>query len=245
MAIHTSDQAQHNRARLAGIMYLLTMVTADLGDFYVRRQLFTPADPVQTVRNIGASGWLLRIGIGSDLITIAGSVILTAALYVILKSINKLAVLVAAFWWLLECSVAAVVTLNSLAALFLLGGKDSLSALNAGQLETLARLLINSDRAGNRIGAILFGLGSTLFCYLWFKSRYIPRALAIWGIVSSLVPIMAPLATIVLPNLIDAPLRRARSGSPIMIFEIMLGMWLLLKGIRSPITEQPPQNPRP
>lgn len=231
MATHTIDQVHRGPTRLAGIMYLLTMATANFADFYVRRQLFVPADPQQTLRKIAASGILVRLGIGCDLITIVASVILVVALYVILKPINRSAALVAVFWWLLECAMAAVVTLNSLAALFLLSGKDSLLAVNTDHMETLTLLFFNADRAGNRIAAVLFGLGSTVFCYLWFKSRYIPRTLAGWGILASLVPIMAPLFTVMFPSLIDAPLRRARSGWPIMTFEVMLGLWLLLKGL--------------
>jgi hypothetical protein len=120
--------------------------------------------------------------------------------------------------------------------LFLLSGKVSLPASNTGQVETLAQLLISADRAGNRIAAILFGLGSVLFCYLWFRSRCIPRLLAAWGILASLVPIMVPLSTVLFPALIDTPLRRARSGFPIMAFEVILGLWLLLKGI-APVIE--------
>ncbi len=240
MATHTINQVQRDTTRLAGIagiMYLLTMVTQNFSDFYVRRQLLVPADPGQTLRNMAASGLLVRVGIGSDLITIACSVILIVALYVILKPISRNVALVAVFWWLLECAVAAVVTLNSLAALFLLSGKDSLRAFNTDHLETVAQLFLSTERAGNRIAALLFGLGSTLFCYLWFKSRYIPRALAAWGILSSLLPIMAPLATVMFPAMIDAPLRRARSGYPIMTFEVMLALWLFMKGIRAPIIE--------
>lgn len=231
MATDTIDRAHLNATRLAGIMYLLTMASANFADFYVRRQLLVTADPQQTLRNIAASGLLVRLGIGSDLITIAASAILVVALYDILKPINRSAALVAVFWWLLECAIAAVVTLNSLAALFLLSGNDSLPAVNTDHFETLAQLFFNADRAGNRIAALFFGLGSTVFCYLWFKSRYIPRTLAAWGILSSLVPIVAPLSTVTFPALIDAPLRRARSGWPIMTFEVMLGLWLLLKGI--------------
>jgi hypothetical protein len=79
MATHTIGQAHRDPTRLAGIMYLLTMATANFADFYVRRQLFVPADPRQTLRNIAASGLLVRLGIVSDLITIAASVILVVA----------------------------------------------------------------------------------------------------------------------------------------------------------------------
>jgi hypothetical protein len=240
MATHPIDQPPHDVTRLAGMMYLLTMATTIFADFYVRRRLLVPTDPGQTLRNIAASGPLVRAGIGTDLVTMAASVILLVALYRILKPVAGNAALVAMFWWALECSVGAIVTLNTLAALFLLSGNASLPAFNTDHFETLARLFFAVDRAGNRIAAVLFGLGSTLFCYLWFKSRYIPRALAVWGILSSLVPIMVPLATVVFPGLIDAPLRRARSGWPILTFEVMLGLWLLLKRTPSPINRAIP-----
>jgi hypothetical protein len=61
--------------------------------------------------------------------------------------------------------------------------------------------------------------------------------LAAWGILSSVLPIVAQLAGIVMPSLADVPLRTARSGIPILSFEVMIGVWLLLKGIRVPIAE--------
>src|SRR5215470_322358 len=128
MVTNEIDPVQRKATRVAGIMYLLTMLTANFADFYVRRQLFAPTDPSQTLRNIAASGLLVRLEIGCDLITIAGSVVLAVALYRIFKPIHKNVALVAVFWWLLECSVAAIVTLNTLAALFFLSGKDFLRA---------------------------------------------------------------------------------------------------------------------
>jgi len=215
-------------------MYLLTMAAANFADFYVRRRLFAPAEPMQTVRNFAAFGSLVRAGIVSDLITLAGSIVLIAALYVILKPVNRTLTFVAVFWWLMECALAALVTLNSLAVFFFVNGGEFSHRFDSSQLGMLAQTFISVDRAGNRIAAIFFGLGSILFCYLWFKSRFIPRALAGWGMLASLVPILAPLMTILFPDFIDAPLRRARSGFPIMIFEVILGLWLLVKGIRMP-----------
>ncbi len=213
-------------------MYLVTMVTANFAEFYVRRQLIVPGDATLTAQNIAASAQLFRLGIISDLATLVCDVTLVAALYVVLKPINRNLALLAAFWRLVECSIAAASIVNELAALRLLGGASSLQTLNTEQLQVLVRLFISVDTAGSRVGALLFGLGSTMFCYLWFKSRYIPRALAAWGIFSSLVPTVIPLTTIVFAGLADIPLRRARTGIPIVIFEIIVGLWLLVKQAR-------------
>jgi hypothetical protein len=137
-----------------------------------------------------------------------------------------------------ECSTAAAMVVNELAAFRLLGGVSSLPTLNTEQLQVLARLFISMETAGSRIGALFFGLGSIVFCYLWFKSRYIPRLLAAWGIFSSLVPTVIPLATIVFSGLADLPLRRPRSGIPVIIFQIIVGLWLLVKGIQASSVDQ-------
>src|SRR5438309_4271371 len=71
--------------------------------------------------------------------------------------------------------------------------------------------------------------------YLWFKSRYIPRALAAWGIFSSLLVAIVTLAITVFPGL--AAVVIPVYFVPIFIFEVGLGLWLLAKGIRSPIVE--------
>ena len=239
MAIFNVDESQRKAAKVAGILYLFTILTANLTEFYVRRQIMAPADALKTAGNIAAHEQLFRLGIAGDLLTFAANVALVAALYVVLKPINRHLALLAVFWWLVECSVAAATLGIDFAAVLSLNGSNSLSALNAEQLQALARLLISLDAGGNRVAALFFGLGSTLFCYLWYKSRYIPRLLAAWGILASLVPTFIPLSTIVFASLADLPLRRARTGIPIVIFEVIVGLWLLIRGIAAPLQNVP------
>lgn len=191
MTFRTIEPAQHTAAKVAGFLYLLMMVTGVFAEFYARGPLIVPGDAVQTAKNIAASERLFRIGTVNDLITFAGDVILVVALYVVLKPINRNVALLAAFWRLAECAILALITLNDFAALRLLSGADYLRAFDTQQLQALARLFIGLQADGFRIGGLFLGLGSTVFGYLWFKSRYIPRGLAAWGIFSSLVVAIA------------------------------------------------------
>jgi hypothetical protein len=220
-------------AKLAGFLYLFTILAANLTEFHVRRRILAYGDAVQAARNIAASSHLFRIGIGVDLITLAAGVALTSVLFIILKNIGRNIALIAALWWLVECCAVAVVLSGNYSAFLLLGGGQSGPALDPEQLQTLARFFVSFETAGNRIAALFFGLGSVFFCYLWFRSRYIPRALAAWGIVSSFVPAVIPFLTMVVPGWEGTYLRRPRAGSPILSFEVMLGLWLLVKGIRN------------
>lgn len=183
------------------------------------RPLFL-GDAVQTARNIPASERLFRIGTVSNLITFAGCVILLLALYVVLKPINRNVALLAAFWRLAECAIFALITLNDFVALRLLSGADYLRAFDTQQLQALAYMFVRAHDAAYLIGLVFFGLGSTVFSYLWFKSRYIPRGLAAWGIFSSLVVAIVTLAIMVFPSLaaVVIPVYFA----PIFIFEVTL-----------------------
>jgi hypothetical protein len=239
MAIYAVDESQLKAAKVAGILYLFTILTANLTEFYVRRPTMVPGEALQTARNIAAHEQLFRVGIAGDLLMLAGHIALAVALYVVLKPVNRNLALVAMFWWLVECSVAAATLGIDFAAVHSLTGPNSLPALSTEQLQVLARLLISLDAGGNRAAALFFGLGSTVFCYLWFRSRYITRLLAALGILASLVPTLVPLSTIVFSSLAAVPLRRARSGIPIAIFEIVTGLWLLIKGINPHALTEP------
>jgi hypothetical protein len=74
-------------------------------------------------------------------------------------------------------------------------------------------------------------LGSTVFAYLLLKSRYVPKAIAAWGIFSSLVLAVVTLAIIVFPGLGALELTYMM---PMGLYEVGLGLWLLIKGIQAP-----------
>ena len=97
MTRRTIEPAQHTDAKAVGFLYLFTMVTSIFAYSYVRGQLIVRGDAVQTAWNIAASEQLFRIGIVSDLIMVAGVVMLVWALYVVLKPSTGM-------WPYLRCS---------------------------------------------------------------------------------------------------------------------------------------------
>jgi hypothetical protein len=232
MTLQPIEHAQHRAARIAGLLYLFTSATAIFAEFFVRGRLIVRGDAVQTGKEIAASEWLFRIGIAVDLVTVLCVIALVWALYVVLRPIDGNLALLAAFWRLAEASILAASVVNALAAVLLLGGADYLQALGTQQSQALAALFVNSQGAGWRIGFVFLGVGSTVFSYLWLQSRYIPRALAAWGVLSSLVLASATLAIIVFPGF--AAVVTLASLAPMAIYELTLGLWLLARGIRPP-----------
>ena len=224
------EPAQQTAAKLAGFLYLLQMATAMFG-YFARNQMIVRGDAVQTATNVAASERLFRITIATDLITIAAVILLLWALYVILQPINRNVALLAAFFRLMENAVAAATVSYALVALRFLAPTPYLQVFDPSQLAVLARVLIGGHGSGLSIAFVFCGLGSALFSYLWWKSRYIPRALAAWGIFSSLVLTLVTLVVMVFPALGTA--LGLTYMAPMFFYEVGLGLWLLIKGLQA------------
>jgi hypothetical protein len=226
-----TEEAQRTAARIAGALYLLLMITGIFAEFYARGSLIVPADAAQTAANIAASQRLFRLGVVSDLITFLGDAVLVWALYVVLNRVNRNVAILATIFRVIECAILGVVTLNDFLVLRFVSGVHYLQAFDTQQLQALARLFIGVHADGYAIGIVFFGFGSAVFSYLWLESRYIPRGLAVLGIFGSLLAAIISLIAMVFPVL----LRFASPYfyAPIMIFEITLGFWLLVKGIET------------
>ena len=230
MGITTIDESQRKAARVVGATYLFALVTSVFAEFYARGKLIVYNDAEQTAQNILAHEGLFRLGIVANLTTYAADVVLISALYVVLRPVAPNLALAAAFWRLVETASISITALNDFDVLRLLSGADYLQPLEAHRLHALARLSVGAHGAAFQLGLFFFGFGSTLFCYLWLKSRYIPRALAGFGVFGSALVGICAYLFILFPKLIEI----ASPGcyAPIFFFELTIGLWLVLKGLR-------------
>ncbi len=128
-----------------------------------------------------------------------------------------------------EAILGASTVLISFIVLLLLNGKGYSTVFETEQLQALVGLFLNVRNAGLDIVLIFVGLGGTVFCYLFFKSKYVPRILAAWGIFTYLSMLILSFVSILLPNhpaMIETVLY-ALGG----FFELIFGFWLLFKGV--------------
>jgi hypothetical protein len=139
--------------------------------------------------------------------------------------------LLAAFWGLIETAILVVAVLSDFEVLRVLSGADYLRAFEADRLQALARLDLNANFDAYYVGLLFWGLGSTVCSYLWFKSNYIPRALAAWGVISSGWCAACAFAFFIFPNFAKT-VNLWWFDSPIGIFEMATSFWLLFKGLR-------------
>ena len=225
------EPVQHRVARLIGILYPLQMATGVFGEVFVRNQLIVRGDPARTAQNIIEGERLFRLSIAGDLVTYILVMVLTWALYVLLRPVNRHLALLGAFFRLSELAVLCIATVNSLVILRLLSGAEYLKTFEIAQLQSLVILAYTTQGLGMSVGFILLGLGSSVFAYLLLRSGYIPRALALLGMFSSLLLSLGALAIIVFPRLGVVGMAYMM---PMGLYEVGLGLWLLIKGLPAP-----------
>jgi len=233
MTIGTIDESQRKAARVVGFSYLIALPPAIFAEFYVRAQLIASGNVAQTARNIMAHERLFRLGTASNLTVFAVDVVLIIALYVVLTPVHRTLALLATGWGLIETATLVFITLSDFNVLRILSGADYLHAFEADRLQALARLSLSAHADAYNVGLVLAGLRSTAFCYLWLKSRFIPRALAAWGIFASFLMGASAFSFIIFPELAKV-VPVAIYGAPIFFFELTTGFWLLFRGLRPP-----------
>jgi len=236
-ALGTIEPSQRKAARIVGLAYLLALPPAVFAELAVLGRLVS-SDAAETARNIVTHERLFRLGIASNLGVFALDVVLIAALYVTLKPVHRGLALLAVFWRMIETATLVGTTLNDFTVLRLLSGAGYLHALEPDRLQALARLAISAHGAGYQVGLVFAGLGSTVFCYLWLRSGFIPKALAAWGVFASALLGACAFTFIVSPE-VEKVVTFFYYATPIFTFELTTGLWLTLRGIRPPAAVGP------
>lgn len=225
-----ADAIQRRWARVVGFSYVFALLPAIFAEFYVSGRLVS-GDAIATAQNIIAHERLFRLGIASNLVVFAADVLLVTSLYVVLERVNRRLALLAIFFRLIETTILIVATLNDFYVLRLLGGASYLATVRPDVLAALARVSIGAHGSAYGVGLFLFGFGSSVFCYLWLRSGYIPRPLAVWGLAASAWIGVCAFAFVVFPEL-QRVITIGYYGGPIFLFELTIGSWLLFKGVR-------------
>jgi hypothetical protein len=121
-------------------------------------------------------------------------------------------------------------TVNLLGALRLVGNTPYLQTFEASHLQVLARLQIAASFDDYYVGLPFFALAATVCAYLWFKSSYIPRSFAAFGVIASAWCVICAVVFLIFPNF-ENTVNAYWFDSPMAIFELAVSFWLLFKGL--------------
>lgn len=227
------DDVQRKGAKVAGITLLIPTAIVMFGNLYLTAGLYVPGDAAETARNIVAHEGRFRIAMVCNLLYVANVAVLLSALYVLLRPINRTWALAAASLRLAFAMMWALTALNMLEALAFLGDAPYLKVFGADQLQALARMDVRGNYHAYYAGLPFYALASTICSWLWFKSGYIPKALAGFGVIASVWCVFCAFAYLVNPGFGDVVNIWWFDTPMVLMFEAALGFWLLFKGLRS------------
>jgi hypothetical protein len=170
------DTSQNKIARLAGLFYLIYILTTVLATI-VRSRIIVFGDAAATANNIMSSQLLFRFGFVTQLVSAAFFLLAAWALYVLLKPVNNNLALLFLLLNLGGVAVECTNMLNLFAALPFLSGANYLNVFQTGQLQAIAMSFLNSYTNGFMIAQIFYGTWLLPLGYLVYKSRFLPRLL--------------------------------------------------------------------
>ena len=142
----------------------------------------------------------------------------------------------AALWRLVYTLLWVLMTLRLFEALRILTVADYSRTFDAERLQALTRLSLSARFDQYYVGLLFYGMASTVCACLFYKSGYIPRALSCFGVVASAWAVVCTLAFIISSDFAKV-VNLWWFDTPLGLFELATGFWLLFKGIRTPLVE--------
>ena len=230
MEVNFKYSNHKKKARIAGLWYLVMLITAPIGIMYVPSKIMIAGNATATAANILSHEMLFRVGIFSNLLCQVSFVFLVLALKNLFEGIDKKQSKLMVSLVIAAVPIAIVIEILQLAAIHLLSGSEYLKVFSPDQLNALALSLLNFHEHGIVLAAMFWGLWLLPFGWLVIKSEFIPKILGILLIIGGCSYIVDSSLAILFPNfrhLISSFLLL-----PLSVGELSMVVWLLVKGVK-------------
>ncbi|MEM8508492.1 MAG: DUF4386 domain-containing protein [Bacteroidota bacterium] len=223
---------KNKSTRLAGLLYLIIVLTGIFDLMYVPSKLIVWDNPVLTLDNIENSEFLFRLGIIAGIICYTTFLFLPVVLYRLLNVVNKTIAI-----WMVVLSVFSVPfslynLLNKVNVLTLLERPDYLQLLNSDSLHAAVMLHLDYYYNGIQIISIFWGLWLLPFGYLVFKSGFLPKVLGVLLMIGCFGYLTNFFGGFLFENYGNLGIRRFVS-LPASIGEIGICLWMLVMGAKT------------
>jgi hypothetical protein len=214
-------------ARIAGVTYLVLVLTGLFSLMYVPGKLIVRSDATATAGNVLAHEMLFRLGILGNLLGTVVFICLGIALYRLLRDVSLTQAWLMLSFVLVSSAVAFVDEVNNLAALLLFRGEDFLTVFDQTQRNALGMLFLRLHGQGIVVNEIFWGLWLLPFGVLVYQSRFLPRILGAWLVLNCCAWLAFGIAGLLWPQYSQTVYRII---SPILFGEMAIMLWLLIRG---------------
>jgi hypothetical protein len=224
-----TNASPRQTARLAGLLYLVVVLTGIFSLAYVPGQLIHWKDGVATTQQITEIQTLFRAGILSSLLCYTAFLLLPLALYRLLQSVNRNAALLMVVLAVVSVPISIINLQHKWTVL-------SLLETNAGQppLNIAAQVMqaLTAYDHGILLVSLFWGLWLLPFGYLVYRSGFLPKILGILLMLGCGGYLINLCGHTLLPNYSQLGVSKYIS-LPASIGEIGTCLWLLIAGVKN------------
>ena len=223
-------------ARIAGLLYLVVVLTGPFVLLYVPGKLFVTGDATATASNILAHQSLFRAYIGVGLVSELFFICTVLALYRLLKDVGPQLAAFMVILILIDAPLAFSRVANQVATLTFVRGADFLAVFDKPQRDAVATLFINLEGQGILVSEIFWGLWLLPLGLLVYRSGFLSRFLGVWLFINGLAYVAMSATGLLLPQHLKMV---STVATPVLFGEMALMLWLLIVGAR----DQPSTSP--
>lgn len=209
-------------ARIAGLFYLGSMVTAVFGHFVIPAEIFDPADAAATLTHLAERETLARLGIAMDLASATCQALLALWFYKLFRSVEPFA----------AGSLAVLGTVNAVlvfaAAAFVGSALDVALDLTLGGAAATAQLMYVVSANFWKVVTVFFGLWLLPMGLLVLRSGWMPRPMGWLLVAGGVAYVLHAFVLYLAPD--------AASVSAVLVWlsvsELWMAGYLVVKGVR-------------
>lgn len=220
-------------ASIVGALFLIAMVTSLAGGIWLESMIGAADDPAA----LSANETPVILAVLLELINCIAVIGIAVFMYPVLKRTDEALALGYVALRIIEVAILVAATVGPLALTALSQEYLRAGAQGASDFQVLgASFMAARAQLTGLLLVIFFSLGALVFYYLLYRSRLVPRFIPIWGFIA--------VASVFTWNFLAA-FGISLPGAmifvlPIILNEIFLGIWLIVKGFnRSPAVAQP------
>lgn len=229
MSLPALDQAPRAYARIAGLLYLVVIVTGLFSQMFVQQALVAPGDAAATLRNIAAQPQLWALGNGAAIVLAVVATLQLWLEYLLVRPVSRQGALLFLVINLVSIGVESVSKVFLYVVGMVADGRALFGSLPAGGPETAVALSLAVHHTAFHLALIFFGIACLVLGQLIVRSRFLPSLIGrlmqaagiAYLIACAAVMFFRPLAEITTPAILIVPL----------VGEGSLCLWLLIRGV--------------
>ena len=207
-------------ARIVGAMYLAGFVVGITGFVLIQSILGAP-DHLAT---LPANSMLLAIAAVLWLMAVAWDAAHGVLMFPVLKQYSERIAVGYLGFRIMDGLLIAIMVLFVLVQIPIGSEYLNAGASDASYLQALSTLFMQAQLDAYNIAMITLGISGLILCYSFYKSKLVPRFLAVWGLAGYAVILGGSVVEVFGFNLLTI---HAIPGG---LWEVFIGVWLIVKG---------------